>query len=169
MNQGTHLRGDGRVVLPNSLRITLQRCFPEDWQTSSTSVPRSYGRLRFTLSPDQEGYAIPILPDENVWVGLEAPAPPSVVKILVKSNGRASEFSLTCPPNYFIKGIPIGRGFRALVSGDFLELKIRTLGSAQQSDLRISAHSADRVLDLVTRAGIGRLDRRNGYSGQLLP
>lgn len=163
------LREDGRVALPNGLRLTLQRTFAEDWRPEGERPPRSYGRLHFRPAADCTGFAIPILPDENVWIGIETPDPPVIAELTLEPQAGGTALTRTCPPDHAIKGVPVGDGYRAIAAGDVLILSIRSVPGAAPCNLHLVAYPADEVLERAARSRLAPLDRKAGFCGERLP
>jgi len=169
MTEAPRLQPDGRLALTGGLCLTLQRTFAEDWHPDGDRPARSHARLAFAYGPRGVGYAIPILPQEHVWIGLEPPTPPTRFEITLRSPGGDTVLTRVCPPDFAIKGMPVGRDYRPFAAGDVVTLRIRDLRATEAVDLPLLACPVDQVFDLGLRAGIAPLDRRRGFSGVRLP
>jgi len=168
MTAEARLRDDGRIEVPGGLRLTLQRAFAEDW-TGDGRVPRSYGRLPFVQVPGDPGFAIPMLPGEIVWIGLEAPQRAAVAKIEVVFSDSVRPLIRRCPPDFAIAGTYAREETRPFAVGDALRLSVHMAGYDAPCGLRLQAFPAERVLTPSWQEAHGRLDRTHGYAGARLP
>lgn len=169
MTRRAELRGDGRLALPGGLRLTLQRAFEADWTAEGERPPRSYGRLSFVLDPRGEGFVIPILPGEAVWIGLEAPEPPAAANIAMTPVAGGKALTRTCPPDHAIKGVYLGSTWRAIAAGDVLRFSIETDPGGETCALQLAAKPAGEVLGAAALGALAPLDRSSGFSGVRLP
>lgn len=166
--EGVRLCDDGRILVPGGLRLTLQRAFPEDWK-SGGNVPRSYGRLPFVLAPNEAAFAIPLLPGEIVWIGLEAPPPHAVAEVDVTFPDDQRDRHLECPPDFAIASAYTGEDARPFRANDTLHFLVRSTRDDARHRFMLQASSAERVLPSGWQQAYGRLDRTRGYSGGRLP
>lgn len=165
---GARLRDDGRIEVPGGLRLTLQRAFPEDWKAGGR-VPRSYGRLPFVLAPKEAGFAIPILPDEIVWIGLEAPPFQAIAQLKVTFSDGMRSFNLQCPPDFAIAAVYAGKEARPIMASDTLRISVRSGRDDIPHCVLLWAFPAEQVLPSGWQEAHRQLERSRGYSGERLP
>lgn len=168
MMLGARLCDDGRILAPNGLRLTLQRAFQQDWK-EACGVPRSYGRLPFVFAPNEEGFAIPILSGEIVWIGLEAPPHEAIaiLKFAFLDSGR--DLHLQCPPDYAVGAVYSKNGPRPITVGDTMRISVYSTKDYLSCCFILRALQAEGVLPPRWQEAHGELDRSRGYSGKRLP
>lgn len=170
MTAEAYLGADGAIHIPNGMRITLQRCFAEDWRHASQAVPRSYGRMNFLRDDKGKGpFLVPILWGESVWIGLEAPPHRAVARVVASWNASSKIDIYDCPPAYSIHGIPDATGTRPMADRDCLTLEVDSGSGPSFPLFKIVARSADTLISAGWMERPEDLNRGTGFSGVRLP